>query len=65
MIKETIKKKVHQSYTIQEKMIFVQYALRESNTKAAAKFGLDKSQVGCWGFFPEEEAQLYVWIVEI
>ncbi|CAG8703970.1 18247_t:CDS:2 [Cetraspora pellucida] len=48
MTKETIKKKVHQSYTIQEKVIVVRYALRESNTKAAAKFGLDKSQVGRW-----------------
>ncbi|CAG8601124.1 14043_t:CDS:2 [Dentiscutata erythropus] len=48
MTKETVKKKVCQFYTIQEKVIVVQYALRESNTKAAAKFGLDKSQVGYW-----------------
>ncbi|CAG8855999.1 10509_t:CDS:1, partial [Gigaspora margarita] len=89
MTKETVKKKVRQSYTIQEKVIVVRYALRESNTKAATKFGLDKAQVGRWvtklkdqlnevghkkscrlggggrkEFFPEEEAQLYAWIVE-
>ncbi|CAG8596191.1 1792_t:CDS:2, partial [Dentiscutata heterogama] len=28
--------------------IVIRYALHESNTKAAAKFGLDKSQVGYW-----------------
>ncbi|CAG8563033.1 2429_t:CDS:2 [Cetraspora pellucida] len=90
MTKKTIKKKVCQSYTIQEKMIVIRYALHESNTKATAKFDLDKSQVGCWimklkdqlskvgykkschlgssdrkKFFPEEEAQLYAWIVEM
>ncbi|CAG8561003.1 12959_t:CDS:2, partial [Racocetra fulgida] len=41
-------KKVRQSYTFKEKANIVRYALRESNLKAAAKFGLDKTQVGHW-----------------
>ncbi|CAG8844338.1 36314_t:CDS:1, partial [Gigaspora margarita] len=42
------KKKVRQSYTIQNKAHIVWYALRTSNIKAATKFSLDKSQVGHW-----------------
>ncbi|CAG8542462.1 11034_t:CDS:2 [Dentiscutata heterogama] len=39
-------KKVHQSYTLKEKANVVQYAFCEGNLRAAAKFDLDKTQVG-------------------
>ncbi|CAG8844884.1 7848_t:CDS:1, partial [Racocetra persica] len=41
-------KKVRQSYTLKEKANVVRYALREGNLRAAAKFDLDKTQVGRW-----------------
>ncbi|CAG8793826.1 22875_t:CDS:2, partial [Cetraspora pellucida] len=41
-------KKVCQSYTLKEKANVVQYALHEGNLRAAAKFDLDKTQVGYW-----------------
>ncbi|CAG8706650.1 15382_t:CDS:2, partial [Cetraspora pellucida] len=41
-------KKVCQSYTLKEKANVVRYALHEGNLRAAAKFDLDKTQVGRW-----------------
>lgn len=89
MVKVTAKKQERQSYTIQEKLHVVRFALSSSNIKAAVKFSLNKSQVGRWvnqlknqldvvrnnklrrlgggrkEFFPEEEAQLYAWVIEM
>ncbi|CAG8829941.1 37513_t:CDS:2, partial [Gigaspora margarita] len=56
--KKVAKKKVRQSYTIQDKAHVVRYALHTSNIKAA-----QSANRKC--FFPEEEARLYSWISDM